>query len=66
MAFELTGGVHKGVSEMVKAAIAASMEYSNWAPRELVFGVKTDWAVMVQKMNARLIQAWLRRCELSG
>ena len=59
VAFEMTGGLGKGVSEFVKAALA---EAANWAPSELVYGIKTDWAVAVQRLRARLVQHWsLRR-----
>jgi hypothetical protein len=65
MAFELTGGVHKNVAKFVKDSIKASAAYGNWAPRELLFGIKTDWTVCIQKLRARLVQAWLRRCDRS-
>jgi hypothetical protein len=59
-AFEMTGGIHRDVSAFIKEAVQESGENVNWAPRELVFGVKADWAVAVQRLRARLVQAWLR------
>jgi hypothetical protein len=62
VAFEMTGGLGKGVSEFVKAALAEAADAANWAPSELVYGIKTDWAVAVQRLRARLVQHWsLRR-----
>src|SRR6185312_684437 len=66
LAMESTGGMHKGCALAVAEILKQSKHIGNWAPCEVVFGVKRAMAVAVQIGNAKLVLEGLSRSERDG
>jgi len=62
VALETTGGFSAAANKAVDALVEASKAvHYVWAPKEVIFGLKRVLAVAVQRWNAEIVLAGLRR-----
>ena len=62
VALETTGGFSAEANAAIDALVEASKAvHYVWAPKEVIFGLKRVLAVAVQRWNAEIVLAGLRR-----
>ena len=53
----------KEAALLIKTLLKESRSRNLWAPRNVVFGLKDELAVIVQKWNATIVRSGLRRSQ---
>ena len=66
LALERTGGMGKQAALLIKTLLKVSNSRNVWAPSKAIFGLKVELSVIVQKWNAAIVTAGLRRSLRAG
>ena len=61
MALETTGGMSKECATAIKELRLAAGHLAQWAPSELILGLKVELSVIVQKWVARIVLSGLAK-----